>query len=98
MSAKSNALIKAGSLAVLTAAVSGALALSTADVAEAGKKEKCYGVSKAGDNDCAAKGNNSCAGTSKVDYDPYAWKLVPAGTCVTIETPAGKGKLDPPKA
>jgi uncharacterized membrane protein len=44
-------------------------------------KEKCYGVALAGKNDCASKGNNSCAGTSKVDYDGAAWKLVPTGTC-----------------
>ncbi len=58
-------------------------------------KEKCYGVSKAGENDCAAGPGTSCAGTSKVDYQGNAWKLVPAGTCVAIETPKGKGSLAP---
>ena len=37
------------------------------------KAEKCYGISKAGKNDCASTGNNSCGGTQKVDKDPKAW-------------------------
>lgn len=55
--------------------------------------EKCYGVSKAGQNDCAAGPGTSCAGTSKVDYQGDAWKLVPAGTCLKIKTPKGSGSL-----
>lgn len=43
-------------------------------------KEKCYGVAKAGKNDCAANGH-SCAGQSKVDNDPSEWKFVPKGDC-----------------
>ena len=74
-------------------------ALSTAAAAEdapaRGGKEKCYGVSKAGENDCAAGPGTSCAGTSTRDYQGNAWKLVPAGTCVAIETPKGKGSLEP---
>ena len=57
--------------------------------------EKCYGVAKAGQNDCASTGNNSCGGTSRVDADPGAWIYVPAGYCErivggseTAETPA----------
>ncbi len=53
-----------------------------------GKFEECFGVAKAGDNDCAA-GAHSCAGTSTVDYDPASFKLVPVGTCTTMMTPAG---------
>jgi uncharacterized membrane protein len=52
--------------------------------------EKCFGVSLAGQNDCAAGPGTTCAGTSKVDYQGNAWKLVPAGTCVTMELPAGE--------
>jgi len=48
------------------------------------KTEKCYGIAKAGKNDCASQGANSCAGTSKVDGDPKAWMLVPEGTCERI--------------
>ncbi|WP_225205542.1 BufA1 family periplasmic bufferin-type metallophore [Novosphingobium huizhouense] len=57
--------------------------------------EKCYGVATAGHNDCAAGAGTSCAGTSKVDYQGNAWKLVKAGTCVTIKTPKGNGSLTP---
>jgi uncharacterized membrane protein len=55
--------------------------------------EKCYGVSLAGKNDCKAGAGTSCAGTSKVNYQRNAWKLVPAGTCVKIKTPKGTGSL-----
>jgi uncharacterized membrane protein len=48
------------------------------------KSEKCYGISKAGKNDCAATGNNSCAGHSKLDADKKAWLFVPAGYCERI--------------
>ena len=46
--------------------------------------EKCYGVAKAGSNDCASTGNNSCAGTSRVDGDRAAWIFVPTGVCAKI--------------
>lgn len=59
-----------------------------------GEKEKCYGVSKAGENDCAAGPGTSCAGTSTTDYQGNAWTYVDKGTCLTIETPAGKGSLE----
>ncbi len=48
------------------------------------KAEKCYGIAKAGKNDCASQGNNSCAGTSKRDADPKAWMFVPEGYCDRI--------------
>ncbi len=49
--------------------------------AEAQAKEKCYGISLAGENDCAAGPGTTCAGTSVVDFQGNAWTLVPAGTC-----------------
>lgn len=58
------------------------------------KMEKCYGVSMAGKNDCAAGPGTTCAGTSKVDFQGNAWKNVAAGTCTTIKTPKGAGSLD----
>jgi uncharacterized membrane protein len=48
------------------------------------KAEKCYGIAKAGKNDCASTGNNSCGGSSKVSSDPKAWIYVPAGYCERI--------------
>jgi len=71
-----------------TALIVGSVALAISQVAAvqavnaAGAKEKCYGVSLAGQNDCAAGPGTTCAGTSKVDYQGNAWTLVPAGDCV----------------
>ena len=59
--------------------------------------EKCYGVAKAGHNDCKAGPGTTCAGTSKVDYQGNAWKLVSKGTCVSTSTPRGPGSLTPIK-
>lgn len=73
-------------------------AASTAAFAAEGAKpamEKCYGVAKAGKNDCKAGPGTSCAGTSTKDYQGNAWKLVKAGTCLTIKTPNGTGSLEP---
>jgi uncharacterized membrane protein len=57
--------------------------------------EKCYGVALTGKNDCAAGPGTTCAGTSTRDYQGNAWKLVPAGTCTSIQTPRGNGSLTP---
>jgi len=56
-------------------------------------QEKCYGVSLAGKNDCAAGPGTTCAGTSKVDYQGNAWKYVAKGTCTTMKTPKGMGSV-----
>ena len=67
-----------------TLAVAGAVAaalVSHTTTAQAQSKEKCYGVSMAGKNDCAAGPGTTCAGTSKVDYQGNSWTLVPAGLC-----------------
>lgn len=53
--------------------------------AEGAEKEKCYGISKAGRNDCAAAdGSHSCAGYAKKDSDGKEWVLLPKGTCERI--------------
>ena len=57
------------------------------------KYEKCYGIARAGQNDCFFAGN-SCAGTSARDDDPQAWVYVPQGTCKKIT----RGTLEPPRA
>lgn len=72
---------------VSAAMIAGAVALAvsaTANVtpAVAQAKEKCYGISLAGQNDCAAGPGTTCAGTSTVDYQGNAWTLVPAGDCL----------------
>lgn len=77
----------AKSLAVASAVAAALTAASTIPAA-AGTKEKCYGVSLAGQNDCAAGPGTTCAGTSTVDYQGNAWTLVDAGTCEGMELPA----------
>jgi len=58
--------------------------------AAAQEQEKCYGVALKGQNDCKAGAGTTCAGTSTVDYQGNSWKLVPAGTCITMELPGGR--------
>ena len=72
-----------------------ATAASAGPVKPQPNKEKCYGVSLAGKNDCAAGAGTSCAGTSKRDYQGNAWKYVAKGTCAKIKTPKGNGSLKP---
>jgi uncharacterized membrane protein len=72
------------------AAIAVSVALSTAPALAAGDKEKCYGIAKAGQNDCAtADGSHSCAGQAKVDKAANEWKYVAKGTC---EKEGGKTK------
>lgn len=71
-----NAALIAGSIALAMSAA------GSLQPAEAAAKEKCYGVSLAGQNDCAAGPGTTCAGTSTVDYQGNAWSLVPAGDCL----------------
>lgn len=85
----------------VAASVAAALAAHTTSV-NAQAKEKCYGISLAGENDCAAGPGTTCAGTSTVDYQGNAWTLVAKGTCETIgDLPAmadgteRKGSLEP---
>jgi uncharacterized membrane protein len=79
MTYQSKSLVIAGALAAALSGVAG--------MASAQENEKCFGVALAGQNDCAAGEGTTCAGTSKVDYQGNSWKLVPAGTCTTMELP-----------
>ncbi len=70
-------------------------AVGTAHAADDPTKEKCYGVAKAGANDCASvSGSHSCAGQAKKDGDAGDWKYVAKGTC---EKMGGKTGADPMK-
>jgi uncharacterized membrane protein len=70
-------------------------ALSTAPALAAGDKEKCYGIAKAGKNDCASSdGAHSCAGQAKADNLATEWKYVEKGTC---EKEGGKTTKPPAK-
>jgi uncharacterized membrane protein len=73
--------------ALLSTAITSVLALGmfsmSAQAADDAKTEKCYGVAKAGKNDCAANGH-ACAGQAKTNSDGKEWIKVPAGTCERI--------------
>ena len=69
---------------VISSALASVLAMGFATTASAaeGAKEKCYGIAKAGKNDCAnLSGSHSCAGQSKDDMAPAEWNYVAKGTC-----------------
>lgn len=74
----------------LMGAVAAALGAVTTTTASAQAMEKCYGVSLAGENGCAAGPGTTCAGTSTIHYQGNAWTLVPAGTCSEINLPDGR--------
>lgn len=72
---------KSSTLALAASVATAIAGLST--TAQAMDNEKCYGISLAGENDCAAGPGTTCAGSSTVDYQGNAWTFVPAGTCET---------------
>ena len=77
-------------------ALAGALTTALGSIAftapaSAQDTEMCYGIAKAGLNDCAARGVHSCSGTAKLDNDPASWIYVPVGYCERISG----GKLTP---
>jgi len=88
------------SAATLALALGTALTLAAAPVqaAEAGAKEKCYGVAMKGHNDCAAGPGTTCAGTARTEHQGNAWSYVPAGTCektMSKTSPTGFGQTMP---
>ncbi len=82
---------------LVAAAVAGLFALGASAGAMAqdkAKQEKCWGVSKAGQNDCAnSKAGHSCAGQSKKDNDPFDFKMVKDGTCAEMGGSLTEGKM-----
>lgn len=83
------------SIAALAGAVAAATSMATVPAQAA--NEKCFGISLAGENDCAAGPGTTCAGTSTVDYQGNAWTLVPAGTCTEYSSAATEDKFKLPK-
>jgi uncharacterized membrane protein len=65
------------------------------EAVQSGKVEPCFGTALKGHNDCYAGAGTTCAGTSAVDYQGNAFRLVPKGTCTSISTPNGPGSLTP---
>jgi uncharacterized membrane protein len=68
---------------VIASALAAALSLTATAAAEAADNEKCYGIAKAGKNDCQTT-SHSCAGTASADGQADSWIYVPAGTCDKI--------------
>lgn len=66
--------------ALLAAALGSLLMSNAVAMGPDDKSEKCYGVAKAGSNDCAANGHG-CAAQAKADGDKKEWITVPKGTC-----------------
>jgi len=93
MSNKSTPVLVAGAVATALTVAAYSTPASAANV-------KCYGVSLAGQNDCAAGAGTTCKGTSTVDYQGNAWTYVKSGTCESatpvkpndqaLNLPAGK--------
>lgn len=73
---------------LLSAALAGVMAVSVMGTAQADEhdgKEKCFGVAKAGKNDCkSSDGAHSCAGQAAKDNLPTEWSYVDAGKCVSL--------------
>jgi uncharacterized membrane protein len=80
----------------LSSVIGGVLALAgqaqAAGLVQCAEQERCYGVSKAGKNDCSTA-TSACSGTAKQDFQKDAWVYVPKGTCLKL---AG-GALEPAK-
>lgn len=79
---------------LLHTAMAGVVALGLVQAAQAQdsrEREKCYGIAKAGQNDCGTA-THTCAGQAKKDNQPDEWKYVPKGTCEKLG-----GKTQPPK-
>ena len=71
---------------ILSSALASVMAAGLVAPAAAQSKEKCYGIAKAGQNDCGnLSGTHSCAGQSKADHAPDVWKYVAKGTCKSMK-------------
>ena len=77
---------------IVVSALAAALSMTAAGVAQAQETEQCFGVAKAGKNDCKA-GAHDCKGMSTVDSDPQSFVLVPVGTCDKIAGGSMKPKM-----
>ncbi len=85
--------INAGVLLAVAGAMVAAVAASVRHGNSAVERERCYGIAKAGQNDCGTA-QHTCAGKAKKDNAPDDWKYVPKGTCEKVggktKPPAGK--------
>jgi uncharacterized membrane protein len=91
-----NSTVSAASLALAFGAALAVASTPAAGHEKPADKEKCFGVSLKGKNDCGSGAGTSCAGSSKVDYEGSAWAFVPKGTCEKTQSPTsptGMGQL-----
>jgi len=79
-------------IASAIASLAAATLVASARAEDPASQEKCYGIAKAGQNDCGTA-RHSCAGKATRDRDPEDWKMVPKGTCEKMG-----GKLSEPGA
>ena len=84
----------AGATLMATGLLTTSFAANDPTEAEMASMDQCYGIALAGENDCKAGPGTTCAGTSTIDYQSNAWKLIPKGTCEDIKTPLGVGSLE----
>ena len=75
---------KTTTAAIVAGALSAAIAMSMSVQPAQAAKIKCFGVSKAGKNDCAAGPGTTCAGSSVIDFQGNAWKYVEAASCEDV--------------
>ena len=81
--------------ALIATALAAVCVSGTVLAADAGSdKEKCFGIAKAGQNDCASvMGTHSCAGQAKKDLDPTEWKYVVKGGCAKAGVLRASGSI-----
>jgi uncharacterized membrane protein len=86
---------------LLQTAIAGLIALGCAQAVLAddpdASRDKCYGIAKAGQNDCGTA-RHTCAGKAARDNEPDEWKYVPKGTCQNAggrPSPGGAGTKSP---
>jgi len=84
---------KIASAAIVAGAVAAAVGMVSTTTPAHAAKMKCYGVSKAGANDCAAGPGTTCAGTSTVDWQGNAWKYVETSSCESFTVTDSNGKV-----
>lgn len=94
-----NSSLAAAAASLAAAALAAAAPASAQDTNAKPSMEKCYGVALKGKNDCKAGPGTSCAGSSKVDYQGNAWKMVPKDSCIaqggTLEAHTGNARPVP---
>ena len=95
-------MLKKSQAALLSTVIGGLLTLAAqsphaaAGLVQCAEQERCYGVAKAGNNDCSTA-SSACAGTAKQDNQKDAWVYVPKGTCLKIAGSSLAKPVAPPK-